>query len=382
MKKLVVFLLIVFTTAAYAQSHTATIREALNNRSIRGRDYLVGIGDAPKTDSNATKQARAAAIAAIYQEIAGNIRDVILASVDEPGHSGVSEYYSTVAQKPKVSVTLPRIYGIPLPPGYTHDGKVYVIVAVERAALKDLYAKKAGELRKKIKANLDKAQDVIDPEIAAKLYLQTYVDYETLKEAEVITLGAEYRVDTKAAFDKLWAYKDLMLVNPQEYVNEEVSNFFQKNYALRNVAHIATIIAAQFEAQGANTAGDSVQLDAFTYGISDLTAPFSNSLNIALTGKLGSKWSLVPSSAGTPPLGIAPSATLRLSGTYWEIGGNQVTIRAVLRDVKTGAFQAAVILTFNKRNLTGISVRAYKPIGYQSTVENLIEAAKSRLKKN
>ena len=370
-----------FTTAAYAQSHTATIREALNKRGILGSDYLIGIGDAPQTHPNATKQAREAAIAAIYQEVAGNIRDVILASVDEPGHSGVSEYYSTVAQKPKVSATLPRIHGIPLPPGYIHNGKVYVIVAVERAKLKELYTKKADELRKKIKASLDKAQDVIDPEIAAKLSLQTYVDYETLKEAEVITLGAENKPNAKVAFDKLWAYKDLMLVNPQEYVNEEVSNFFQENYPLSNVNHIATIIAAQFDAQGANSAGDSVQLDKFTYGISASIAPFSNSLDFALKSKLGRKWSLT-SGPVIPPLNIHPSATLRLSGTYWEIGGNQVTIRAVLRDVTTGAFQAATVLTFNKRNLTGISVNAYKPSNYQSTVEGMINAAKSRLKNN
>ena len=381
MKKLVVLLLIVFTTSVYAQvnPHSATIRRALTDRSILGRDYLIGIGSAPQANLNAKKQARESAIAEIYIEVAGNIRDVILASVDEPGHSSVSEYYSTVAQKPKVSVTLPRIHGIPLPPGYTYNGKVYAIVAVERAELQELYTKKADELRTKIKASLRAIEDVLDPGSAAKLYLPTYIDYEALKEAELITLGAAYRPDAKATFDKLWEYKELMAANPQRYVNEEVSEFFHKNHALRNIADIATIIAAQFEAQGVKPSGDSVQLDLFTYGISELTAPFSDSLNIALTGKLGSNWTIV-SSTGTASLGINPSAKLRLSGSYWEIGENQVTVRAILRDVTTGAFEGAAILTLNKKNLTGISSYAYKPSGYQRQMQQMVADAKARLK--
>ena len=298
MKKLVVFLLIVFTTAVYASPPGQKVREALNKRSIVGSDYLVGQGYAPQTHSNATRQAREAAIAEIYQTVVGNIRNVILASRDEPEHSNISEYYSTVAQKPKVSVRLPGIQDIPLTPR-TYNGNVYAIVAVERAALKAHYAKKASELRTKIAGNVAGAQNAIDPETAAELYLQTYVDYEALKEAEVITLGTEHQLNAKATLAELQNYKDSMGANSQEYVCKEVSDFFQQHYALTDVAHIATIIAEQLDVQRANPSGDVIQLDLFTSNFSEAPAIFSSLLNSALTVALGSKWTVVSSASGS-----------------------------------------------------------------------------------
>ena len=353
MKKLVVFLLIVFTTAVYASPPGQKVKEALNKRSIRGSDYLVGQGYAPQTHPNATRQAREAAIADIYRTVIGNIRNVILANRDAPGHINISEYYSTVAQEPKVSVRLPGIDDIPLIP-HTYNGNVYAIVAVERAALKAHYAKKASELRTKIAGNVASAQNTIDPETAAKLYLQTYVDYEALKEAEVITLGTEHQPNAKATLTELQKYIDSMGANSQEYVCEEVSDFFKQHNPPTNVGDIATIIAKQLDVQKANLSDEAVQLDLFTSNFSEAPTFFSSKLNRALTVALSSKRKVVPSASGA-----GSDAKLRLSGTYWA-SGNHMTIRAVLRDVTTGAFQAATVLAFNKKILKDISDDSYE----------------------
>ena len=352
MKKLVVLLLIVFTTSVYAQVQPAKeVRAALRGLSIAEKDYLIGIGHAPQANLNAKKQARESAMASIYTKVVEDIRNVILATRDASGHSNISEYYSTVAQKPKVSVRLPRIQDVQLSPGYRYNSNVYAVVAVRRDVLKAYYTKEANALRTKIADNIAQAQNAIDPERAAELYLQTYADYEALKHAELITLGTEYELKAEAVLAELQSYKDSMGNHSQEYVSDEVSDFFQKHYALTSVADIATIIAEQFETQQANTSGEPVQLDMFTSGISEISPSFSLLLNSALTAELGKKWPIVSSAAGASLLGIAPTAKLRLSGTYWDIGGNHMTIRAALRDVTTGTFQAATVLRFNRKNL-------------------------------
>ena len=72
----------------------------------------------------------------------------------------------------------------------------YFIVYVKRDELKRIYSDKASDLRQEINHILHKAQ-VIEKagglSDASRVYLSTYPLYETLKETELIQLGAEYK---------------------------------------------------------------------------------------------------------------------------------------------------------------------------------------------
>ena len=146
---------------------------------------------------------------------------------------------------------------------------------------------------------------------------------------------------------------------------------------MQSVAHV---ISTQLALQDANPTA-RVQLDPFTYDISEMPSQFSVSLGGALEQALTVQWAtFAPPGPATPaahPLGFGRNITSRLSGTFWELG-NKVTVRATLRDVMTGEFQAAAVVKFNK-NLKNINVGRYAPPNYQYVVDTLVADAEFRL---
>lgn len=374
-------LMIASTNVSYAQvDPLEEIRRALSAHGILRADYLIGTGTAPQSAVNAEEKARDEAIADIYKQVVDNIRNVILASQGKAFQKNVAEYYSTVAQKPKVLIELPEIIDIPLSAGYVDSsGNVHSIVAVERTALENDYDHRANALRTKIRqAVAEVRRRAVDPEHQMELALKTYVDYETLKVAELIILGSKANPNVDM-FTQLRKYMDLMKDVPQGSINGIVSDYFANhpNYPPSSIPHIAKIIELQFDKQGANPAGDPVRLDTFTYGIVEVPGSFGTSLNSALNSNLSAKWPIVTSS------GPFSSSTVKycLSGTYWE-AGSKVTVRATLRDVKTGKFQASAILTFNKQFVHGIVLSGFKPVGYNNTEAHLVSNARDALKMN
>ena len=375
MRTLLVCLLLVIATIAFAQlERTTLVNTALSDAGVTVEDFIIGIGTADKNAPSAQKLARERAVKAIFDQLTGKIRNIILASKNRPGggHQNVAGHYSTVTQEPRVVVELPHIVDIPLTPG---NHNIYAVVAVNRQELIDFYAGEAERLRTEIDATLNEPSLAGDPTYTARQYLGTYARYEALKEAEMIMLGATVDLTAEEIFQTLQQY-----VTQQHDAIYNVDRYFEAQYPVTDIRSVAHVISTQLGIQDPSSA-DRVQLDPFTYDISEMPSQFSVTLASALERELTVQWATFPppglSAPAVHPLGFGRNITARLSGTFWKLG-NKITVRATLRDVNTGEFQAAAVVRFNK-NLSGINVNRYAPPNYQYVVNTLVADAESQL---
>ena len=361
------------------------INSALGRDGITAQDYVIGIGTAIN-GPNAEERAMENAIEQVYEEVAKNFRAIILANRDAAFHDNIAEHYSTVAQMPKVPIKLPRIVEVPLSPGRSSDDTLtYFIAAFRRQEIVDLYAKHAKKLRDRINITLADNKPG-DPAYAAKQYLKTYRDYEELKEAELIMIGAEHNPNPREAFRKL--YDHTKAASSQQEVFNYLDTYFQNAgpVLLNTTTGIATLIATQFEIQTPISSSlGLVQLDPFTYGIAEVTGGFSAHFVNILQREVATKVQTVLKTDVDPnfrhPLGFGRDVNSRLTGTYWE-RGNKVTVRTTLRDVNTGEFQAVAIVRFDKRLLTDIRTDRYKPNNYEHVLGIKVIEAKAYLGKH
>ena len=375
MKHLLVCLLLLLTLPAFAQlERTTLVNTALSDAGVTATDFIIGIGTADKDDPNAPDLARERAVKAVFEQLNSRIRNVILASKNRPGggHQNVAAHYSTVAQEPRVVVELPHIVDIPLAPG-NHNS--YAVVAVSRKELIDVYAQKAETLRTEIDALLNDPSLAGDPSYTAKQYLGTYARYEALKEAEMILLGADASLTPEEIFHVLQEN-----VTQQHDTIYNVDRYFESHYPVTDIQSVAHVISTQLSLQEPLPTA-RVQLDPFTYDISEMPSQFSVSLGGVLEQALTVQWAtFAPPGPTTPavhPLGFGRNITSRLSGTFWELG-NKITVRATLRDVMTGEFQAAAVVKFNK-NLRNVNANRYAPPNYQYVVDTLVADAEFQL---
>lgn len=394
MRNLIVFLLLVVTATSYAQINPmhAEINRALVRDGITAEAFVIGIGTAPKDHPDAHELAMENAIASVYTQVADSVRAIILANADAAFQDNVAAHYSTVAQMPVVAVELPGIVEVTLPFGRSTDDKnAYFVAAFDRKEIINLYAKKAKKLREAINKTL--ADDNIgNPTSTAAQYLDTYRRYEELKEAELIMVGAEYNPHPKEAFKKLYEYQKSE-GSQQETINY-LDTYFQNTVPvmLNSTASLAHLIVTQLEMQGANSPPrDRVQLDMFTYGITGAPTSVSEIFVNAIEREMTKKWDTIlktrlisnpeyPYSA-IHSLGFGRDVNSRLTGTYWE-RGNKVTIRATLRDVNTGEFQAVGIVRFNKNALENIRSDRYRPHDYEAIMDRLVVEAKEKIGQN
>ena len=375
MKNLLVCLLLIVAIPAFAQlERTTLVNTALSDAGVTATDFIIGIGTADKDDPNAPDLARERAVKAVFEQLNSRIRNIILASKNRPGggHQNVAAHYSTVAQEPRVIVELPHIVDIPLAPG---NHNTYAVVAVSRKELIDFYARKAETLRTEIDDLLNDPSLAGDPSYTAKQYLSTYARYEALKEAEMILLGADASLTPEAIFQVLQEN-----VTQQHDAIYNVDRYFESHYPVTDVQSVAHVISTQLSLQDPLPTA-RVQLDPFTYDISEMPSQFSVSLGGALEQALTVQWAtFAPPGPTTPavhPLGFGRNITSRLSGTFWELG-NKITVRATLRDVMTGEFQAAAVVKFNK-NLKNVNASRYAPPNYRYVVDTLVADAEFQL---
>ena len=385
MRNLVVFLLLTLTITAYAQIQPIhkEISEAMQRDGITKREFVVGIGTALKHLSDAKQLAREDALTDVYFQVADNVRAILHATNDEPLHEDVAEHYSTVAQMPIVPITLPRIVRVRLDLS-TDDRHTYSVVAVNRQKIIDLYTQKAEKLRAEINQTLAEGLELGgDPTDAAEQFLGTYRRYEELKEAELIIVGSAYQPNAKEAFEKLLDYTETE--GSQEATIDYLENYFQ-NVSPLVINHsnaVAEAITLQFEMQGAAAPMTQVQLDNFTYGTTEVPTGFAPILVKAVAKRMMGRWTPIRKATlkHTNRFGLGSNVDARLSGSYWE-RGNKVTIRATLRDVKTGEFQAVAILRFNKNALTNVNPDRYKPSNYEDLVRDQKVVAQGKVGRN
>ena len=86
MKNLLVFLMLVVTTTAFAQlERTTLVNTALSDAGVTATDFIIGIGTADRDYVDARELARERAVKAIFDQLNSRVRNIILASKNRPG---------------------------------------------------------------------------------------------------------------------------------------------------------------------------------------------------------------------------------------------------------------------------------------------------------
>ena len=264
-----------------------------------------------------------------------------------------------------------------------HHPTTYVLAYVHRAELKRIYTTRVSTLREEIRrilADAERAEDASKIDLAVGKYLSTYPFYDVLKEAEIILLVTKhYSSPSDVAFDelgkitkKLSGEPDIPPIPSHTEVINRVEQLVSES--ITSVDGIARAVVFQLSKQIGQPAG-KVLLVPLTYQDTRMSSPFSRQLLAALEVQLGqiAKWKAVNqtralhsnfrprSTQHMRDFAREVDATLLLSGTYWE-NGNQITLRATLRDVETGGIGAGAVVKFDRDMKTLLS---FKPQNYK-----------------
>ena len=332
------------------------------------KTFFFDVGIEQGSDQKAFEKAVAKAHTKVAERIVRRSQKIIRFSREKLQYDMVLEHYSTVLEhyKPvsKGSTALQldgfsvRNLSVDLA---RRDWNTYAFVYIKRDELKQLYAKRASELRLKINqilANAQAAEKAYDIEGAVKKYLSTYPLYEKLKEAEIIQVGVEYAPHLSDAFANLanaaMGTGDSLISHRK--VVKRVGEL-KREQLITSVEDVATVVKSQLLRQ-VNRSDSEVLIDPFTYEDSMMLSDFSRELHGALQKQ--SEWHSVDRMRGF--MNIKRTEQLQISGSYWE-NGDEITVRATLRDINTGDFLGSTVVRFLGAQLR--SPVAFKPPNYQ-----------------
>ena len=355
MRKLFLFFLIGLTTLFISSASWALPNWVVYElKKYPLNTYLFHVGRSDGTGADAFRTATLEAEKKVAEKILEKVSNIIGANTDELEYNMVREHYSAVLEdysahrqeNPALNLEGFRIRNLSVDMART-DPETYAFVYMKRDALKAHYGKRAEELQGKIKFQLELArafEDDVDIDGAIRNYLRTYPLYESLKEAEVIQIGAEYMTDTRKAFsrlaaaatrtsDELWSHRQVIR-HVEALTKASIVNFDD----------VCQNVDAQISKQTHLLSG-GVVVDPLIYQDSEMPSPFAD------------RFTRYFEKAGN---GIT-SEHLRLRSTCWE-NGDEVTIRAIVRNVKTGAFLGSAVVRYLKSQQR--DVVAYKPRGF------------------
>ena len=378
MRNLLICFLILFTTTAHA-AKPGWVKNYGRSEERPIHIYLVGFGSAWGSGAEPRQIAADGARADISRHIVTKVKSVIRTSESEIKGT-LSQQYSGVTQ----SETALKLLGLETE-AYVDSGRnptTYVLAYVRRADLKRIYTRQVSELREEIRrilADAEAAENASKIEIATEKYLSLYPLYEALKEVEIILLVAKhYNGSSDAAFDELERATKKRAGEPNippipshtEVINRVEQLVLE---SMTSVDGIARAVVFQLSKQVKQIEG-KVLLTPFTYQDTQMSSRFSRQLLAALEAQLGQivKWktanqtlrsggSFLPrSSQVMRDFAKDTGAALLLSGTYWE-NGDQITLRATLRDVETGEVKAGAVVAFDR----DMKTLNFKPQNYK-----------------
>ena len=341
MKELFIYSLIVLTLI----THTIHADKTTDLQAYPSSEYLVGVSEGPGTVETLMDRAEAQ----LSKKIFDKVRHIIDENEgDWLAYNRVREHYGAVIQSSARSKLKGiREYYPPTAPD------TYFIVYIKRDELKRIYADEAADLRQEINDILHKAQVIEkagDLSDAAKVYLSTYQLYETLKEAELVQLGAEY-ITPVGAFAKLTdaaagiAKADMIMSHGE--VIAKVAKIGPQT--IININDVARVTAYQFQQQSSDWS-TKVKTEELTYNSFNVVSPSSTSFLQALTDKL--TWHRSTLMRGFQPLREerevqSKDVSLQFFGGYW-VDGDRITLRTILRNITTGEFKASAVVQFNE----------------------------------
>ncbi len=378
MRNLLVCFLILFTTTACA-AKPDWVRNYGRSEERSVHIYLVGFGSAWGSGAEPRQIAADGARADISRHIITKVKSVIRTSESDTNGT-LSQQYSGVTE----STTALKLLGIETETyvDAERNPTTYVLAYVSRAELKRIYTIRASTLREEIRrilADAEEAENASNIDIAVEKYLSTYPLYEALKEVEIILLVAKhYSSPSEVAFAELErATKKLSSkpdVPPIPSYTEVINRVEQLvSESITSVDSIARAVVFQLSKQVKQPEG-KVLLAPFTYQDTRMGSRFSRQLLAALEAQIGQivKWRTVNqtrrsrvnfrprSTQHMRDFAKEAGATLLLSGTYWE-NDDQITLRATLREVETGAVKAGAIVKFDR----GMETLNLKPQNYK-----------------
>ena len=358
MRKLVFCFLIAFTTI-YTSSSGWSVPDwvLFELKKYPDETYLFNIGRSDGTGERAFEIAVAKAHKKVAAEVLRTVANIIHFNKDEVQHDMVREHYSAVLEDyctarqewPALQLEGFSVRNLSVDLART-DLYTYALVYIKRDKLKEIYANHVEKLRREIKLRLETAkalEEALEIKSAVKTYLRTYPLYESLKEAEIIQIGAEYAPYYSDAFkqladaatytsDDFWTHRQV-IKRVEELEQDIIVNFDD----------IFDVIGSQISQQ-TDPSSRNVSVRPLIYEDSEMICPFAREFGIRLHEKFG--WVLVDAAHDfkqtSPDISkINPDFPRRFSPTCWE-NGDEITIRATLRDVKTGKFLASAVVRF------------------------------------
>ena len=345
----VVCLLVMFTATTYAAQSDLPdwVLPELSKYPVD--TFLFGVG----MESASNEESFAIAVNEARKEVAENIlnkvRLIIRSNNGSLQYDMVLEHYSPVIESSDaMQLAGLSVRNLTVDLART-EPNTYAFVYVKRDELKDLYAKRASELRGKISQILDRAQTAekaYNINGAVREYLSTYRHYEALKEVELIQLGTEYIPSLNDAFAKLAdaaTGADGNSLMAHRKVVHRVEKLQQE--PITSLEDITRVVASQLSEQ-TGSLDSKVSIEPFTYEDSGITGKASRELLNALQQELG--WKTINRMRGFTKKDQA--GQLQLSGSYWE-NGDEITIRATLRNMNTGEFLASAVVRFFESQL-------------------------------
>ena len=370
MKRIFVCLLIVFAATATAHAAQSDLPDwvlpELSKYPVE--TFLFDVGRGRGIGEKSFEIAAAEARKETAKRIVAMVWCILNANSNNLQYNMVVEHYSTVL----VSSEAMKLSGLnnrnlTVDRART-DLDTYAIAYVNRAELKAIYAERESELRRKIRRILDKAQaaeDNLDIPGAVQKYLSTYPLYEALREAELIQLGAAYyphSTHLTQAFAEMAQAATATDKSSFKSVVKRVAELEEKPIvSLEDVAYVA---ASQL-LQQVRRPGPEVWVEPFPYEDSGMCSPSHLIFVDSFHQKI--EWDTVERMRGSTAENFdmhRPNPQLKLYGAYWE-NGDELTLRAALRDVKTGEFLAATVVPFRKSELRYSPPIAFEPPGYQ-----------------
>ena len=379
MRKLFFLLLTVFTTIFIASASGSVPNWVLFELKKYPLDtYLFQVGMSQNVvKSEAFKEATAEAHKKVAKRILEKVVGIIHTNRHDLAHDIVEEHYSAVMEdycsqrreNPALTLEGLSVRNLSVDMART-DKEMYAFVYIKRDELKAIHAKHADRLQEEIRRQLEIArifEEKLDVQSAVRAYLRTYPLYESLKEAEIIQIGAEYSPDSRTAFrnladaatrtsDTLWSHRQVIR-HVEELTKEVIVSFDD----------VCRVIDSQLSQQVVSLSG-SIAVHPLIYEDSEMPSPLAGAFTSFFQANL--KWTVVDwmrdfENTQYDLDHINRDFPWRLSPTCWE-NGDEVTIRAILRDVHTGEFLASAIVRYLKSQQR--DARTYKPRGYDGVM--------------
>lgn len=359
MRKLCFFIFFLFTTLYTGVVHGAQpdwIAPELRKYPIE--KYLFHVGRGEGTGKKALEAAGHAAHKRVAAGILENVERVIRFNKNELQHDIVQEHYSAVLEdycsrqkQPAMNLKGFHIRNLTVDLART-DSDTYALIYIEREKLKQHYAEHVLELSKEINRRLQSAKSAeaaYEIDSAVKKYLQTYPLYEALKEAEVIQIGADYRINSTEAFKRL-AKAATDTSGVLEMSHREVIKRVAALKAPMIVFPGDIAKATKFQlSQQSGSMNRECWIEPLIYEDSEMICRFEQEFSDELLKHLG--WPIVAAPIHFKP--TSPDLTGinrtqmpdRITASCWE-NGDEITIRTTVRDPNTGDFVATAVVQF------------------------------------